>query len=139
MLIQKKHRFLIASIVASIALIAGLLKLFGTSRFTYGSSGQLITLYPHPFEVMMISVAVTLLLLWLYQWYQRDPVQHIFKTLGDDERQQMFELLVRGGDKPKRGQGSNSDINRLTADDEDDLENEVIDKLPHAERRHHSH
>jgi hypothetical protein len=99
---NQRQRFIIATLAATVVLIAAIFKLFGTGYFTFDFNGNLIPLYPHPFEVVVITLAVMLLLTLMYQWYKHDPIRHTVKRLNADERRQMLQLLLEEDQPQKR-------------------------------------
>jgi len=117
--------------------IAALLKLLGSWGFSLGADGQLIPLYPHPLEVVFITVVTTLFVLWLFQWYRRDRVQHMFKILDYEERRQMLALLANDleadaerllsvASKRKCGQ-TNWDMQQFASDEEQHHQRDYVD------------
>ncbi|MFN8451860.1 MAG: hypothetical protein U0521_25530 [Anaerolineae bacterium] len=93
---SKRARFRIAAAVSAVAIAFAVLRIFGTEAYTAGAYGW-IRIYPPPLEIVLITLGVTLVVAWMWQWYRRDRVQQALALLNDEERHDLVRQIA-GGD-----------------------------------------
>lgn len=91
---HKRVRFLIAVLVAAIVWMVVLIRTFIVTAWTFGQHGSMIPIYPHPVEIMLLTLGAVAVSAWLWRWYKRDRVQQALVQLDAEEKARLLQYLL---------------------------------------------
>ena len=98
----KRRRFLIALTISALVWMILLIRVIGVYQWTIGQHGYLIPVYPHPFEIMLLTIATMAISTWLFVWSRRDRVQQVLSGLDAEEKDRLLRhLLVEDESAPR--------------------------------------
>ncbi len=125
---HKRRRFLIALVVSAIPWIVLLTRVFGPHAWTIDQHGTWRQLYPHPFEIMLLTIATMAIAAYLFAWSRRDRVQQALSGLDAEEKDRLLRHLLVEDEvalRAKRKRSANEDAMPDDMDRIDDLDQDA--------------
>jgi hypothetical protein len=91
---NKRLRFLTAVTVSALVWFIVLLRVVVVTAWTIGVHGNLVPVYAHPIEVMLLTLLAAAVSTWMWRWHKRDRVQQTLSSLDADEKTQLLQHLL---------------------------------------------